>query len=291
MDIILGISSLFLAVMTYLLQRRTKELEDHLHSVENESSHTRERLRKIYDHIRDDPIIDYQYIDIVLLGPRNAGKTSIGLVWTSPWTQIQKIRSTSPTDWREYEANIFEFPQKRCRDEIFELTRPLRTFLRIRVHDYPGEPAYLTEALEDLRDLKQKVVLVFVFNVGFHKGEIQYCRENAEYFSYTFVEEIERHLKRVSGYIAKAIVVFNKSDLLPQEWSEQEAIDKLQQSNSDGMHQIMRVFHNFSCRLTSAKTNKGIINLLSEIGRVAVPDADMEKYSLSFDQLEKEVPQ
>lgn len=261
-------------------------LEKNMQALEKETHYIRETLKKIREQVRNDPVFEYQYVDVILLGPRQAGKTSIGKRWTSPWTQITKISAS--TDWQVYESNIYEFQQMRRKDDLFGVSRIHKPILRLRVRDYPGEPDYRSVALRDLNRLGSKVIVLFIFKVGFENNKILYADDNAEYFSRVFVEETEKHLKRISNHIAKAVIVFNKVDILQHEthWSNDEIFQKLKHANYDAVHQIERIFSgSLDYHLTSAFNEQGIVSLLGEIGREAIPEQHLQEYSKLFNNL------
>ena len=286
-EIFLGICTLVLGVLTYWLQKEKGALEDNLHSSQTLLQQKESRLEQLREYGRKTRLIDYQYFDAVMLGPRGSGKTSISQLWTSPWTQISEIQSSST--WRQFEANLHEFEPETRQDHLFEVERTRMPILRMRVHDYPGENFYRLKAIKDLSHLGRKVVLLFIFQVEFNRGQVQYDRENAAYFSRAFVEEIEQHLPRLSTVVAKVFIVFNKVDVLPEEWSDEEALCCLKEANADAIHEIGRVFSGMlDYRLISARTNKGIVGLLGEIGRMGVSEQNMNQYNSAITILERE---
>ncbi len=274
-ELILGVISTILAIMTFNL---------------NSEKATRERtLAKLKTYGRNTSLIQYKYVDVVFFGPRKSGKTSIAELWTSPWTEIGNIRPTET--WQTFEANIYEFDSKKRLDDLFEVQRTHIPTLRIRVRDYPGEDHYRLQAVKDLKDLDKKAVVVFIFLVGFHNQTIQYSRENAEYFSRAFVEEVNEHVQRISGSVTKAIVVFNKIDKLPRNWDDETILQKLKQANADAIYNIEKLFSGMlEYQLTSALTNEGIVRLLGSTGRVAIEtEKDRVKFNQRLQKIEKDL--
>lgn len=269
------------------IRNRNKELTYEVESLRRETNSNRSQLDKLQKYAKDTKVIDYQYIDVVLFGPRESGKTSISELWTSPWTQIADIEATH--SWRKYEANIFEYVPIQKRDNLFDTTRTHLPVLRVRVRDYPGEDEYRLRAIQDLKELGQKAVVIFVFKVEVANGEVQYSRENNSYFSRAYIQEIEEHIPKIRSAISKAIVVFNKVDLLPPDWNDEQSLQALKEANGDAIYEIERTFSGMiDYHLTSARTNKGIITLLGKIGQIGVHEEHAEEYRLVMKKLEQE---
>lgn len=256
-----AIATVVLGVISVSLERRRAKCE--------------RVLLEAKEEVENSFLIRNMTIDVVMLGPRGAGKTSIARLWTAPWTKIGTIAPSS--EWESYEADIYEFEEEDCSSSSDRLgsllgaKRACLPVLRIRVLDYPGESNYRSEALKKIQRLNEKVVVLFVFKVGFHEGQIQYAHENAEYFSVSFLEDVQDTLGRVTQKIAKVIVVFNKADYLPREWNDQIALARLKKANQQAIHQIERVFSpHVEYVVVSALTNKGIVDLLGRIGEIAI---------------------
>jgi predicted GTPase len=146
------------------------------------------------------------------------------------------------------------------------------------------------KAVEDIRDMEERAVILFIFRVDFDNGKITDTHLNAEYYSRVFIEEIEHHIPRIAGSIARAFVVFNKIDKLPRDWTEKEIRDKLLEANKDSLYEIHRIFSGLmdDYYLTSAASNKNIINLLGQVGKVAVPEEKHEEYDQAIQTLKRE---
>lgn len=236
----------------------------------------RERLARLKEYGRDTMVTVPEYLDVIVLGPRDSGKTSLIELWTTPWTEVGEIRPSK--EWRIYEFAIFDFAPVRRRDEVFDVERQFQSQLRLRIHDYPGENAYRLEAVRKLGGIKGKAILVLLLKVGYSEGTVQHAGVNAEYFSRVFVEEVEQHVKRLHGKVAKCFVVFNKRDLLPPETRPDELLRKLKGANGDAVHQIERTFSGIiSYHLISVLTNENLIKLLGAIGGLGAPSSDQRR--------------
>ena len=269
--IIFGFASLILGIMTYQL---------------NSERAKKEKILEIFQGFAKNTIMfDYTYVDAIVIGPRQSGKTSIIQLWISPWTEIGKMEPNAT--WETYEKDIYEFDEEIRNNPDISIEQTYQPVLRLRVHDYPGENSYRIKAINKLREIGEKTVLVFVFHVEFIKGKIESYTDNATYFNLQFTQTISTHIN-VSTQVAKAIVVFNKADLLPENWSETETIEKLKEANTDAIYQIERVFNNPEYHLTSALTNKGLIKLLGSIGSAGIESRrELKSFRQKIEQLER----
>ncbi len=273
MEIIFGLVSLILGFLSYKL---------------NKEKYEREKTLEVFKEFAGSLImIDCTYVDAIVLGPRQSGKTSIIQLWTSPWTQIEKIEAS--TVWQQYEKDIHEFKEEVRTNPEIQMDQTYQPTLRLRVHDYPGENSYRLQAIKKLDELGEKAVVIFVFHVEFVNGKIERYTENASYFSYQFTEMVSEQLTNLSGTVAKAIIVFNKADLLPENWSDSKAIQELKKANRDAVHQIERLFSgNLEYHLTSALTNKGLVRLLGSVGSAAIESKrELKSFIQKFEELEK----
>ncbi len=272
--------NVFLGIATFVLGAITLKLEQ----VQNGLKRKLKRLQKYGASTR---LINYKHVDAVLFGPRESGKTTIVELWTSPWTQISEIAATHT--WRSYEVNIHEFEEETHKDNLFEIERKRVPTLRARIKDYPGEDWYRAEALKSLGKSADKAVILLIFRVGFHDGEVQYGRENTEYYSKAFVQEIDRYVRQIPEFVSKAIVVFNKADSLPPQWTREQKLRALKDANAEAIHEIERTFSGMlDYQLTSAATNEGIIGLLGKVGKIGVPEDKLEDYEKAMGLLERE---
>lgn len=250
-SMIFGAISIFLGIKTYQLN--------------NEKFEREKTLEKFKEFAEGMIMFDYTYIDVVIIGPRDSGKTSIVQLWTDPWTEIGDIESSAV--WQTYEKDIHEFKEETRKNPLISMEQIYQPTLRLRAHDYPGEPSFRNQAISKINELSEKVVLVFVFQVAFVNGKIECYVDNASYFSAKFMDTVSNHV----GKVAKAIVVFNKADILPQDWSDSKAIDELMNANHDAIYQIDRTFSSeLEYHLTSAVSNKGLIRLLGNIGLAGI---------------------
>lgn len=274
-NIFFGFASLALGYLSYKLNFEKNEKEKHL-----------ERFKEFAENLT---MVDCIYVDAIMIGPRKSGKTSIAELWTSPWTQIADIKSSAV--WQMYERDIYEFESDVRKNPDISMEQTYEPVLRLRVHDYPGEDNYRVQAIKKLDELSDKAVLIFVFHVVFVNGKIEGYIENSIYFSVQFADMIIDRLTSLSGEVAKAIIVFNKADLLPDEWSDVKALQELKKANRDAIHQIERLFSgNLEYHLTSALTNRGLVGLLGSVGLAGLETKrDQKSFKQKIEIIKKQI--
>jgi len=98
-----GILALTTIILTSLNYRMSKQKN----TLENKNSALEDKLQKTREYIQKLNVIDYSFQDIILLGPRNSGKTSVAELWSKPATNIDALPPT--TKWQVHERDILEF--------------------------------------------------------------------------------------------------------------------------------------------------------------------------------------
>lgn len=273
--VLFGITTAILTIVSIFIAKRKSDQE-----------HT---LIKFKEYLQELKLIEPKYIDVIFLGPRKSGKTSIVELWTSPWTQIDKIESSDC--WNVYEKDVHEFREEKKINPRINIEQIHRATLRLKVHDYPGEDEYKVVAAENINNLGKKVVLVLILDVGFVEGQIVKHDKNADYYSYLFVETIRNRINNLSSKVAKIIIVFNKCDELPQGWSENQTFKYLLDKNKDSLDNILKLFsgkHEYC--LTSALTNKGLLTLLGQVGLVGIESPkEQAKFKSTLKKFEEEL--
>jgi hypothetical protein len=162
------------------------------------------------------------------------------------------------------------------------LERKYLPTVRLRVRDYPGEERFRKQALREIGELKDSVVLILLIYTEYSAGQFVEAHKNAKYYNAQFVHAVRETLQAAGRKIASIFVVINKSDLLPADWDDETVIARVKAVNAGAIDNIETCFgESVQYRVTSAYTNKGVINLLGDVGR-AVLTKPAEQ-----DQLEK----
>jgi hypothetical protein len=254
----LGALTIILGIVVYSLRKRVLVKEQSL-----------AHLRKLAKN----GITLREYVDVVLIGPRAAGKTCIARGWAEPAARIAELAPSYTwkifeRDVHEFDAKVFDYP------ELGE-TLSFKPILTLRIHDYPGEISGRLHAFTDLTRFAKKSVVLFILKVDSFGEELEFCcKENAMYFNAHFTEKLLERIQSISKCFSEALIVFNKVDLLPCDWSKEYALQKLKESNKDAIYQIGRLFGDTECYLTSAASNQGLISLLGDIVRDRVESED-----------------
>lgn len=237
------------------------------------------KFEKLKDYARTHNLIEHLYVDLVLIGPRNSGKTSVAKLWTKAWSDIRVLRPSE--DWDTCEISVSELGSVEFFDHLFEANRKKRTELRVRIHDFPGEDRFRLQAMEKVPTLERAILLLF-FDVDATSSELARTNSNNAYYSRAFMEAIEQSRGLVRR-LSKVIVVFNKCDLLPQAWSETKAKEELRRINQDAINRIDSLFSGkLETFLVSALHNTHLISLLGSASSSALEGEAQKRFEKEF---------
>ncbi len=255
-----------LGLYTASLQSKSNKLQHQKNLDQNELEHLRQMLSNYKKKIssftwHDDPF----ELCVLVLGPRASGKSSIVELWSKSWINIMNISATA--QWAEHSQYIDGVGQSAKKNHPdFDIECTFLKGLKLLIRDYAGEDPQRVDALKHLSKMATRIVILFVFKVGYSNNEICFTDANADYFSASFVESVHKHVDRISDSVLKAFVVFNKIDTLPKEWSEQKMMEELKRVNTVPLHKISSLFSpHIEFHLTSAETNHGLIRLKGSI--------------------------
>ncbi len=247
--------------------------EGRIEELQQEVARYEEHMEKLRAFGRNRTEVEHEIIDAILLGPRSSGKTSLAELWANPVSY--NVTQEATMAWRRVNLSLHEFGIEKKHDPLFDVVRGFKKVLRLRLHDYPGELSKVPEAFQKINDLSSKATIIFMLQVGYSDGVIAGVDENAEYFNGVFVDQLQLGLKGIVRSVARVLVVFNKADLLPREWTEDEAREKLKLANRHPIGFIKRCFgENIEFHVISVRTNLGIVNLLGYLGQAAIQGED-----------------
>lgn len=284
---ILGLLALLLWWMTLRAGRKRGAAERLLHETQAKLARAEQKVSRMQEHAHATPVVEYLFHDIVLLGPKDSGKTCVAELWTRPWYNIDQPKASRK--FETYEANIFEFkPDTKRRHEVYEVERTYKKALRVRIHDYPGDDDYKVQALEKLPELENAALILF-FDLLYGAGGVSPTPidKNNSYYSQYFLTKLGQQPKIVNN-LSKVIVVFNKVDLLPQGMSEAEMKAMLLNANADAVNRIESAFGgNTDYRLLSTRDNRGAISLLGFAGSLGLSKENKARYDRQIEKLFK----
>lgn len=217
------------------------------------------KFEGLKDYAKSHTILEYVYIDLILLGPRRSGKTSVAKLWTQAWSDIRVLKPSE--DWETCEISLCELRSSEFFDQLFETNREKRTELRVRIHDFPGEDRFRIQALGKIATLGRATLILF-FDLDADSNELKQTNSNNAYYSRAFMETIEQ-FNGLTQKLEKVIMVFNKRDLLPPQWSDKKSREELRRINRDAINRIESLFSGkLETFLISAQDNTHLISLL-----------------------------
>ena len=93
-----------------------------------------------------------------MIGPRTSGKSSLASLWTNAFTDV--ISQEATYQWRLHQGNLCELEEEKKMDTHVGLERKYLPTVRLRVRDYPGEERFRKQALREIGELNDSVVLI-----------------------------------------------------------------------------------------------------------------------------------
>jgi hypothetical protein len=268
LNAVLAISTILFMSLTYSMNRKRSEAE-----------HTLERTK---NYIKDLLFIEYIYQDIVMLGPRNSGKTSVAKLWSEPAFDIKDVAYTKT--WTEYARDILELAEYSREHDVFNISIKHQPRIRIKIHDYPGEDRWRTEAIKKLPEFNKSILLLF-FDVYADSSGLHKTPENNKYYSQVFVDTLKQQ-EGIGLNISKVIVVFNKADLLPSNMDIDQAKEALKKLNADAIDRIEGQFSGILDYLViSALDNRGLITLLGAAVSPTLPVEIKHRFDVEISKL------
>ncbi|GAB5448983.1 GTPase domain-containing protein [Gymnodinialimonas sp.] len=204
-----------------------------------------------------------EYHNLVVIGPRGSGKSSI----VSLWCKIEQIISSiSPTpNFETHEYKVGDTREESFFDENISVKRLKRFEKWIRIYDYAGEDGKVLAAAQRLASTKGSSV-IFVFN-----ADLSDRSSNTRYYSRIFAERLNDAFTS-SGTRASSVeqvcIVFNKIDLAQdyEKGNFSSILHDLKNEYSTNLDVIESIFApNLKYFTVSAETNVNILNLLQGV--------------------------
>ncbi|MCB2263129.1 MAG: GTPase domain-containing protein [Candidatus Thiosymbion ectosymbiont of Robbea hypermnestra] len=226
----------------------------------------KDRLSKLEDFCKTVCTTEKEQYNVIVIGPRASGKSSI----VSLWCEIDRlIESISPTvSFSTYDYN---YGDKYSRKENYydpkiDINRLKKIKKSIKFFDYAGEDKEIPNAIEKITDLPN-CTIIMVFN-----SDPGYANDNRRYFSRSLIEKINTTFNRTgfeTSNVRGIYVVFNKIDLFNDSGSNfDDQLATIRDLFSDNTANIESIFGvDVKYKVTSALTNHNIVNLLQDVVR------------------------
>src|ERR1044071_8662281 len=125
-----------LETRTLGLENQVSELRRELAAAETRATEQKRQYNELVGRLRERPVVNREYLDVIVLGPRNSGKTSLVRLWTQPWNMEPP---TATRFWEVSETTIHEQGPMPRVDPHFGVERQHYSHHRLRIKDYAGE--------------------------------------------------------------------------------------------------------------------------------------------------------
>ncbi len=249
-------------------QRKVDRLELQLASKEEclvEKDRTIQELKDFVSKITYSETIDH---NVVVIGPRSSGKTSLVKSLTEIWRDIHGMQPTASFDRFEY-----KFPNRRRKSQGRKfMGMELGVYVQARfvLWDYGGEDHLLSEALKKIAGFSGDCVLLLVLT-----SEEDRTLKNNEYFSYSFLQHLQATLAAFVVRNIKVFVVFTKADLAR---IENANLQHLLKANELSIKYISSFFGTTAhYHIVSANSGNGLGPFVRQLASCAVDEAGLPK--------------
>jgi hypothetical protein len=184
-----------------MLEREVKKLKD-------EANGLKKRISTLVDFCATVSTTESKWHNVILIGPRDSGKSSIASLWCKVDKLIVSMSPTPSFDTYDY-GGLGNEDEKFFDDEI-EVERIKKIKTGVRFFDYAGEDAQIPDAIRKIATSPDcTIIMVFNSDPGF-------ANDNRRYFSRSLVEKINNGFNK-SGFQSSSVktvyIVFNKIDL------------------------------------------------------------------------------
>lgn len=219
------------------------------------------KLEKFCETVYSDYFIN---TNVVILGPRSAGKTSLATAWTAIWEDIATVDPT-PIHFIKYEFTYPNYLEEWFYDTDIDMYRSGRWRARAVIWDFIGEERSLNEALKTIETLSDYIIIL-VMSAEAEKFEL-----NKTYFNTNFLKRTQKAIHNAKASATDCFVVFNKADLIKERAKRSDDDLKSLMAEHEGpVTNIKSQFGEVRFLLTSADTGEGVGSLLRRISELLV---------------------
>lgn len=257
-----------LSLMRAQASKLVEDLQAKIAYIDNDQHTLSTRVNKLAKFAEGVSTTEVQHHDVILLGPRHVGKSTILATWFEQFRLNKPMHPTLEIDISEHPVGKAKY--LKYRDEYLEVDRLKKIQGYLRIFDYGGEDALLTKALEQLSKTTNPTAVLFVLSA--QEADVS---ENSRYYSASFLQRIRRCFRECKCSDVSFFVVFNKVDVASRKFNSgalvtgdgEDFIQQMRIANLAAMENIEIVLgQTIKCFPISATTNLNVINLLYEVG-------------------------
>lgn len=202
--------------------------------------------------------------NVIVIGPRASGKSSIISLWCEIDRLIETISPTVSFDTYDYDTQTSS--REEFFDEQIDVKRIKEVKRVVKIFDYAGEDDQIPNAIDNITE-SPDCTIVMVFN-----SDSGYANDNRRYFSRSLIEKINTAFNQ-TGFKTSSVkgvyLVFNKIDLFDSVGGNYDKLlCKVIENFEDNITNIESIFGvEVRYMVTSALTNHNIVNLLQKVVR------------------------
>lgn len=195
MEPLSGLITLIAAILVFV----TAILEYNRHTLNKNISEMQKKIESMKLFISNVYYDLFEDTDIIFLGPRFQGKSSLVTTIARQWKSIQGMRATTSFEIFTWESP--EFISQKNLNSDFSVDMENRTRARLNIYDYAGDDDMIFTALEQMSNSK-KYIIVFVLS------SIAESTPSSKYFNMTTVKKIKQYLSNSTSECLAPYIVF-----------------------------------------------------------------------------------
>jgi hypothetical protein len=248
------ISAIINAVIGWFLNirsdvgRKNKTLERQLRNQENLNSELTSELNSLREQVerlapfeekyeqvksklqKSQGVVKEYSQPVILVGLRAVGKSSLLAQWHAPW-DYSRLASTAR--YKTSTVPIYDFKQTNTEPHFADpdIKTDVHIHLKLKVHDFPGEPgaqeSVVEQAIQETRNLRKStgkadlgVVLICIFNA--EEAATSLSESTKVYYNGELFAKLRGLVAYNEVRLEKLVLVFNKYDLLKQNYPDQD---------------------------------------------------------------------
>jgi hypothetical protein len=226
--------------LTEKLEHSEAELTGKLGTCEKHLADAKKIVRK-YESVRakleNSHVVRTYRQPVVLVGPKDVGKTSLLLQWHAPWDTTESIPHTQAHRSQEVPIHDLLEPLTEPHFADPDLLVEVESHLVLKVHDFPGElngqKSIREVVIEETRSLRRQtrrslgVVLILMFDA--EEAHTGIKDKTQEYYNGDLFKGLRELVSTGQANLERLILVFNKYDKLrqhfPAEIGDQELLN------------------------------------------------------------------